>query len=889
MNRLPRLLMISLCALGVFSRGAQVYAQAQQQTTSARQTQTAQQEVITGRVVDMEGKPIGGASVKLMADSTKIVGFAITKPTGEFSLKIDREKKPWKLMFSSVGRESEWRDIRAGRMDDVRMRPSAKELPEVAVKGRSLFSRGDTIVYDVESFTGDADRNLEDVLAKLPGVRITPSGTIEYNGQSINRFYIEGMNMLDGRYTLATRNVKPQDVSKVEVLENHQPVKALRDVMPSDKPAMNIKLKKRSMLRPVGNVKGGGGVDHDGYGLWLGELFGMGISPGFQTILTLKGNDTGQDYTAENTTAFSRVRKAAAAADGVYSSRPFGSAPVSRERYSYNRTLMATANAMKKLKDDMTLRIAATYKYDRDLFSNSERIDYSGVEGSAARLDRSAESRLGAHDVTLESTFEENASRRHISNTLRLHGRFSDNRYAVGGSESVEQRTREHEYDVANALELTFRRGRDAYTINSNIALTNVPLNTLSALITADGQRRVSQSVKGLVFKTTESTMMAWAPGKVHYIGLRLNFDAEYETYRSLGAGPTVESANREHGYDITTSAQLEYELLLPYSSRLSVRAPLALYNMRFVDELTARAYPVNRLMADWSVSYMMPLRGFFSWTAAVMQTSALGSFSNFITNPVYTSYNTLSTPGGGIMRKSRSHSASASVRYRDVVHEFFWNVYASAYRTTTNTLASTTVGSGSISSQEVAKPGLNKGLSVAANASKGLSALRGKVELDASASLGTSRVIRQEEEYLIRNGGYSLGLTVGMQPCGWMAVNINARGTLTHQSGVLTGSRSTTSASAGGRLSFFPLRGLELFVKPDLRYSEVASGYKPTDLFLDGGVRYSRKKWEIELSLRNLTNRRAYSYRTFSGADEYFYSFALRPREYLLTLKYQF
>lgn len=186
-------------------------------------------------------------------------------------------------------------------------------------------------------------------------------------------------------------------------------------------------------------------------------------------------------------------------------------------------------------------------------------------------------------------------------------------------------------------------------------------------------------------------------------------------------------------------------------------------------------------------------------------------------------------------------------------------------------------------------KPGLSKGLSLSTTASKGISAISGKVELNASASLGSSRVMRQKEEYMLHNGTYSLRLTLGMQPCRWVSINLESSGSLTHQSGALTGSRSTTTATVGGRVATFPMRGLELFVKPDMRYSQVAPGYKPTDLFLDGGVRYYRKKWEVELSLRNLTNRRTYAYRTYSGADEYFYSFALRPREYLLTLKYKF
>ena len=50
------------------------------------------------------------------------------------------------------------------------------------------------------------------------------------------------MDLLGGRYSLLTRNLSAQDVKKVEIIEKHQPVKALKGITSGEKPAINLVL-----------------------------------------------------------------------------------------------------------------------------------------------------------------------------------------------------------------------------------------------------------------------------------------------------------------------------------------------------------------------------------------------------------------------------------------------------------------------------------------------------------------------------------------------------------------------------------------------------------------------------------------------------------------------
>ena len=82
----------------------------------------------------------------------------------------------------------------------------------------------------------------------MPGIDVEKSGEIKYNGRAINKFYVEGMDMLKGRYGLATNNIAAKDIATVQVLENHQPIKALKHLQISDDVAINLKLKEMSPL-----------------------------------------------------------------------------------------------------------------------------------------------------------------------------------------------------------------------------------------------------------------------------------------------------------------------------------------------------------------------------------------------------------------------------------------------------------------------------------------------------------------------------------------------------------------------------------------------------------------------------------------------------------------
>lgn len=223
------------------------------------------QTTITGVVTDSEDKkPMMGVVVTLMDTNEEVVTFSITNKDGAFSLKTNSELSSFKLQARLLGYENHVRTVE-NKSQNLSIEMSFGEfiLREVEVKSQAIWNREDTLVYSVDAFKSVGDKSIGDLLKKLPGVEVSESGGIKYQGESINKFYIEGLDLLEKRYGIATNNVPVDAVQNVEIIENHQPVRAIKDDIFSDKAAINLRLKKNKLSRTVGTISLGAGYAED--------------------------------------------------------------------------------------------------------------------------------------------------------------------------------------------------------------------------------------------------------------------------------------------------------------------------------------------------------------------------------------------------------------------------------------------------------------------------------------------------------------------------------------------------------------------------------------------------------------------------------------------------
>lgn len=242
-----------------------------------------------GKIVDVESRqPIAGVVVQAFTVAGKAIAFSSSSADGSFKLSSQSEIDS--VSFRCMGYES----VKLPRSYDyksgVELFPKATQLKDVVVEAPDIYAKGDTLVFNVSRYAKGEDNAIIDVIKRLPGIKVEEDGTIKYQGKPINKFYIDGDDFLEGQYGLATNNISHKDVKSVEVMENHQPVKALEGIEFPEEAGINIKLKEDAKGKWVGVAKAGTGVQPF---LYDGSLYAMRIAPKVQNIITLRGGNTG--------------------------------------------------------------------------------------------------------------------------------------------------------------------------------------------------------------------------------------------------------------------------------------------------------------------------------------------------------------------------------------------------------------------------------------------------------------------------------------------------------------------------------------------------------------------------------------------------------------------
>ena len=59
-------------------------------------------------------------------------------------------------------------------------------LPEIEFEAPAVIVNNDTLTYNVSVISSSKDKSLEDLLRKLPGIEISGSGRITYDGKPIS-------------------------------------------------------------------------------------------------------------------------------------------------------------------------------------------------------------------------------------------------------------------------------------------------------------------------------------------------------------------------------------------------------------------------------------------------------------------------------------------------------------------------------------------------------------------------------------------------------------------------------------------------------------------------------------------------------------------------------
>lgn len=303
---------------------------------------------ICGVVKTAQGRGVDFVNVIIApANSPKqILSSAFTDENGIFTIPVNNDCDSLFLKVSSLEIVPMTIKIpnRSGTYDIV-VENKSIELKEVVVKSKKIYSQGDTINYNVANFLSQNDQALADVLKKMPGITVSDTGQVSYQGKPIKNFYIEGLDLMKGHYGIATNNIDPNNIATVQVLENHQDIKALKGLRPEEQASINIRLKEgvKGVFNLIATLGGGYGDDM----LWNNSAIATYFKRNSQFLATYKGNNTGEDLSQE---LYSFDNDYSRTFNITNISMP--SAPgIDKRFYYYNRSHSATFNNVYRVGD----------------------------------------------------------------------------------------------------------------------------------------------------------------------------------------------------------------------------------------------------------------------------------------------------------------------------------------------------------------------------------------------------------------------------------------------------------------------------------------------------------------------------------------------------------
>ena len=858
---------------------------------------------ITGKVIDGEDNtPLTGASVVIKGSDGKIKKFSTTKTEGDFSIIIpSKEGCTLEVSMMGFGRKVLGLDTLA-LPATIYLEPGATLLKEVAVTAKKIREQGDTISYNVGGFAQNQDRSLGDVLKRMPGINVEQSGKIQYQGEDINKFYIEGSDVLGGKYGIATKGINHEDVGAVEVMENHQPMQVLSGISFSDQAAINVKLKgkAKAIWSLHGNAGGGYSWQPKG-GIWSGEAFAMAVMPKFQNITTFKTNNIGENLMAEATDFFASRR-------GTELSRYVGvSLPgvpnLSEKRTLFNRSALVSTNGLWKMGNG-ELKAQVDYAFNR-VQAAADNITTYFLEGNGTQngtvTDRIiTENREGterANSLSGKVIYELNQKTAFVNNTLRTNIDWDNIDLAVSGTLINTQNAKLPDYYVANDFKLIKRfdrKPKDGKGDTKSHLVNFVSKNEWESLpqnlqvISKEGEY-TRQHVADHAFFTHESVSYTFVVKGVS-IGLEGGVKGYFRSMNSDLAG--LDDLSGINGVDelgltnvvntnnvtVYASPRVEYWIK---KVNLALNAPVNYAHYTFDKALA------NRNEGYFSPSVNMMWRPNNRLQLGLRGGTGRSPMSLHLIQPglMMTNYRSFSR-GVDDFYNSTSQNLSAHISYKHTQKGLFANAFAmQGWNKNPYTVAQQLFGDYVVNSYTPAKS-TGKTLMAMGNFGKTLDFMRGSANINGAFSRNESHLLSESRNVNSVSTAWSVGATLSGTPMNWLSFDYRIKWSSSRLA------MNSAKASWLGNmesellLSMLPSDKWEWHVSGEFFRNELADNLFKNVFLLDTKLIYKlSKRIEISGSLTNILDKRSYDYKTYNTLNSYESHRWLRGREFLISI----
>lgn len=649
------------------------------------------QFIVSGRVTDAERNPLPGISVTLHPKSgADIIAFDVTDDTGNFSILVRSGHDSLRLRVYGLGWAAQERFLR-NQPQQLTINLLAKPiaLREVRVTPPPVTKRHDTISYSVDAFKNQTDRVIADVIKKLPGIEIETDGRILYQGKPINKYYIEGMDLLENKYRLANDNLPADAVLQVQVIENHQPIRMLDSLVFSDRAALNIRLKNNVTAT---------GTAHMGVGasplLWDANLTPMLFTHKNQLIASAQANNTGANVSRQLKnispgTVFNPLQNDDEKKDWL-AIQPLSTPAFDEKRWLLNNVQLGSINYLKTLRSDYQIRLNVSYLHDYQQQRGNLRTTYYVPKDTIRLLERDY-NQLYFRSLEARLTLQKNSPRRYLKNELLAKGNWDSQRGLIVLNDApIVQKLSNPFFWLTNKFSDIFKIGTQLLTLESATTFSRTPQllavtpGPFAPLIN-DGNvyQQLTQGVLATSLVMHNSVSMTKKIGRfmllpelgIHFEKQKLRSSLSYQDQTKSQLLPGL-FANNLDWFKLNAFLKLKTQYQ-KNTWRLDLDMPINYYHFAISDTLANNNQRVDRLIIEPRFSLNKNIGSFWTATGTLSYRNIFGELDDVYYGYLLKTYRTLQRRNVPL-QNSQTFLGNVGLSYRNPLTATFGSVFYS-------------------------------------------------------------------------------------------------------------------------------------------------------------------------------------------------------------------
>ena len=801
-------------------------------------------------------------TIMQVPDST-IVAYCRPDESGTYRLMLATSAKELLVRFSgfNIKKEIKRIDAKSQTLDFYAIEESTL-LHEVQIKAQKLWGSRDTLNYLVAAYTKDHDNSIADILKKLPGITID-NGKIKYQGLPISHLYVENMDLMQGSYGILTESLKAKDVATVQVLENHEHIKALKDQVPPDNAAINLKLKKEA--KGIWTKSLTLGLGYGDKVLWSNDANLMFFGKKRQHFIYYGNDNTGNHPKA-------RVANNAAILTSVLEP---GASPVGTSLF--NNQHLVTINNLNKLNDSTTLHYNFSYNHDRRLRSAYQKQTYILPEADVRVLTEDISSVNTSNEALLQLVYEKNADKKYFRNDFYANGVWNSAKGSVlSNNEDIMQKAYNRNLGIENKTHYIHRTDNG----NGIEVRSNNSYNTSPQRLSVYGDMSASQEVDVTRFSSKNTFSMLRDLRRKHWSFVpTASINLDY-----VGLASSLQAKVN----DVATMAYLQFEANAGAAARyvyndfrMTLRLPLSLSYTTVLNETDAL-----RVRLRPSVSILWKANDFWTLSGGSSYGINQTPWNQLISAYIMANYRTINRYKPTIS-EAQTAGGNLKLNFKDIMNEIFayvegkvsfsWSdvVYGSYIDQDAHTII-----------QAVDMPNHQKTFSCIGNVSKDIEWHNIQLVANANYTHSVNTVLRQSVVSNLKSNSFNAQLKCSGDVVSRLRLSYNLNwSSLNSRSEDYTQTIHTLEQSANMYLSIIPKH---FFISLTANHSYNKSNPdKKNYVFLNSSLTLkTKKKHDFILEVNNITNTRTYLSQSNTDLVEYVNLYNIRPISVLLTAR---